>query len=210
LVQAACRGEVARVKEMIAHGAVVSARNNKLLTALHWAVTMGHLEVVQVLVESGADVTARDADGNSPLHMAAREGDLSMVQFLLEHGGEPDRRNNAERTPLDLALIFAEEEPEVFQALHSAQMARGSVRRLATRMEGCSTAADAVETGASGGESVASSACGTTVASSEVLHAAAAEGEVATDRAAIRARTTIIMMSDCGCGPDEPMGVLSG
>ena len=156
----------------------------------------------QVLVDSGADVTARDTDGNTPLHMAAREGDVSMVQFLLAHGGEPDRLNNAERTPLDLALIFAEEEPEIFHVLHSAQMARGSVKRLATRMEGCSVGTEAVETGASGAS----------IVSSEPLHAAAAgDIELPTDRASIRARTTIIMMSDCGCGPDEPMsGILSG
>ena len=48
LVTAATRGDYARVKEYLDHGAVSSARNHNLLTALHWAVTMGHMDVAEV------------------------------------------------------------------------------------------------------------------------------------------------------------------
>ena len=48
LITAAMRGDLARVKEYLDHGAISSARNHHLLTALHWAVTMGHMEVVEV------------------------------------------------------------------------------------------------------------------------------------------------------------------
>ena len=48
LVTAATRGEYKLVKEYLEHGAVAAARNHNLLTALHWAVTMGHLNVCQV------------------------------------------------------------------------------------------------------------------------------------------------------------------
>ena len=48
LITAATRGDLARVKDYLDHGAVSSARNHHLLTALHWAVTMGHTEVAEV------------------------------------------------------------------------------------------------------------------------------------------------------------------
>ena len=48
LTTAAFRGEVERVREMLDHGASSSARSQTMCTALHWAVSMGHMEVVEV------------------------------------------------------------------------------------------------------------------------------------------------------------------
>lgn len=130
LVQAAYRGEYERVKEMLDHGAVASARNHYLLTALHWAVTMGHVRIVQLLIERGADPNARAADGNTPLHMSAREGDLETLEYLLSAGADPELCNDQSRTALDLARDFAEDEPQVAHALRSAAIARQGTARL--------------------------------------------------------------------------------
>ena len=46
--------------EMLDHGAATSARCERLTTALHWAASMGHLEVCELLVERGA-VREQDA-----------------------------------------------------------------------------------------------------------------------------------------------------
>ena len=123
LMQAASRGELEKVRAMLDHGAVVKG-NNKLLTALHWAVTMGHGDVAELLIERGADVEARAADGHTPLHMAAREGDAQMVQCLLEARANPNSTNNAGQTAVDLALAFSEDEPDVAQVL----LASGALR----------------------------------------------------------------------------------
>ena len=49
LTTAAFRGEVDRVREMLDHGASVGARAEQhMTTALHWAVSMGHIDVVEV------------------------------------------------------------------------------------------------------------------------------------------------------------------
>ena len=125
LVQAASRGELEKVRAMLDHGAVVKG-NNKMLTALHWAVTMGHRDVVALLIERGANVEAKAADGHTPLHMAAREGDAQMVQCLLEARANPNSTNNASQTAVDLALAFAEDEPEVAQVLLAAGARRHS------------------------------------------------------------------------------------
>jgi hypothetical protein len=129
LMQAASRGELEKVRAMLDHGAVVKG-NNKLLTALHWAVTMGHRDVAELLIERGAAVEARAADGHTPLHMAAREGDAQMVQCLLEARANPNSTNNAGQTAVDLALAFAEDEPEVAQVLLAAGALRS--RQLLT------------------------------------------------------------------------------
>ena len=129
LVQAASRGELEKVRAMLDHGAVVKG-NNKLLTALHWAVTMGHRDVAELLIERGANVEAKAADGHTPLHMAAREGDAQMVQCLLEARANPNSTNNASQTAVDLALAFAEDEPEVAQVLLAAGALRS--RQLLT------------------------------------------------------------------------------
>ena len=48
LTTAAFRGEAERVRQMLQHGAVSSARSELKTTALHWAVSMGHVDVAEV------------------------------------------------------------------------------------------------------------------------------------------------------------------
>ena len=65
LTTAAFRGDVERVRQMLAHGASSSARSDLKTTALHWAISMGHVEVAELLVEHGADVNAKNMNGKS-------------------------------------------------------------------------------------------------------------------------------------------------
>ena len=121
LTTAAFRGDVERVRQMLAHGASSSARSDLKTTALHWAISMGHVEVAELLVEHGADVNARAADGNSPLHVAAKEGDADCVNFLLASGASPVLCNATGSSALDLALSFADDEVELIHMLRTAQ-----------------------------------------------------------------------------------------
>ena len=152
LVQAASRGEVDRVRALLDHGAVAAGRNHYLLTALHWAVTLGHTEVVQLLLDRGADLNARSRDGHTPLHMAAREGDPAMTALLLAAGADTELRNNQQQTALDLALTFAEDEPDVAHALRRAQVDR------AARLQQAGSANDRPTVLASSGGPAASAA----------------------------------------------------
>jgi ankyrin repeat protein len=53
-------------------------------TPLHFAVELGHKQVVQLLVAGGADSTvARTSDGSTPMYIALRRGGVEMVQLLL-------------------------------------------------------------------------------------------------------------------------------
>uniref|UniRef100_A0A7S4C1X1 Uncharacterized protein n=1 Tax=Chrysotila carterae TaxID=13221 RepID=A0A7S4C1X1_CHRCT len=160
LMQAVARGEVEKVREMLTHGAVASARNNHLLTSLHWAVTMGHLKIAQLLLEHGADVNARDMEGNTPLHMAAREGDLAMTEYLVEAGADPELANNASRSALDLATIFADDEPAVAHAIRAAMVARINVKRITAAMTHSMTLSTAVPAASQSSASTHSVSCG--------------------------------------------------
>ena len=122
LLTTACfRGELERVREMLHHGAATSARCERLTTALHWAASMGHIDVCALLVERGADPNARSVNGESPLHVAAREGDATTADFLLTAGANPRLCNSAGRTALELALEFADDEVELIDLLRAAQ-----------------------------------------------------------------------------------------
>ncbi|XP_062874315.1 ankyrin repeat domain-containing protein 13A-like isoform X1 [Trichomycterus rosablanca] len=53
-------------------------------TALHLAVSLGHLESVRVLLRHGAAVTAENAKNWTVLHEAVSTGDPEMVQLVLQ------------------------------------------------------------------------------------------------------------------------------
>ena len=65
-------GSVDRVRDLIARGADVNARNYKGQTALHCAARAGFVEIVSLLLEHGAEVDLRDRAGHTPLMTALR------------------------------------------------------------------------------------------------------------------------------------------
>ncbi|XP_073528954.1 ankyrin repeat domain-containing protein 13A [Phyllobates terribilis] len=54
-------------------------------TALHLAVSLGHLESARVLLRHKADVTKENSDGWTVLHEAVSTGDPEMVQMVLQY-----------------------------------------------------------------------------------------------------------------------------
>jgi ankyrin repeat protein len=78
-------------------------------TALMWAASEGHADVVRVLVEGGADVNTASRAGNTALHIATMRGWTEIIELLAERGAALDVRNARGRTPLDIALGVPEE-----------------------------------------------------------------------------------------------------
>ena len=87
LMTAARTGKVDAVKVLLAHDALVNAKDtDHSQTALMWAAAEGNVDAVIELVKFGADVKAVSKGGFSPLMFAAREGQPGVVAALLKAG----------------------------------------------------------------------------------------------------------------------------
>ncbi|MEW6349381.1 MAG: ankyrin repeat domain-containing protein [Thermodesulfobacteriota bacterium] len=83
------RRQVARL--LVTHGIDVNARlKGDGSTALAWAVSFGHSELVRLLLQKGATVDAKLNDGRTPLICAVLLGNAELVRLLsygLSRGG---------------------------------------------------------------------------------------------------------------------------
>jgi ankyrin repeat protein len=76
---------------LLAHGAVVDARDNAGQTPLHYASARGDDSLAKLLLAKGADVNARDTHGKTPLYVTLQvtssylRDDVEKV--LRQHGG---------------------------------------------------------------------------------------------------------------------------
>jgi ankyrin repeat protein len=88
LINAAKRGDLAAVKDLLAKGADVNAKTRYDQTPLMFAADKGHVEVVKLLLAAGADVNVVDTFYKSftALVGATREGHAEVVKLLLEKG----------------------------------------------------------------------------------------------------------------------------
>jgi ankyrin repeat protein len=101
------------VRELLAAGADVSARNRRGAQPLHYAVDGGpgsprwnpdaQRATITALLAAGADPNTMDKNGSSPLHRAIRNRCADAVRALLDGGADPLRPNAAGSTPLQLA-----------------------------------------------------------------------------------------------------------
>ena len=72
-------------------------------TALHWACSAGHTEIVEFLLQLGVPVNDKDDASWSPLHIAASAGRDEIVKALLGKGAQVNAVNQNGCTPLHYA-----------------------------------------------------------------------------------------------------------
>ena len=97
LMTCAKSGSVDAVRMLIEYGASVNAKEPAAnQTALMWAASEHHPEVVQALIEAHADLKANTKQGFTAIHFAAREGDLESVKALLAAGVDVNILTQAE------------------------------------------------------------------------------------------------------------------
>ena len=98
---AAYTGNIEAVKQHLAAGTDVNAKNEWGGTPLHYATFGGHKEVVELLIAKGADVNAKDGVGETPLHWAAKEGNKEVVELLIAKGADVNAKDDVGDTPVD-------------------------------------------------------------------------------------------------------------
>ena len=99
-------GDVARIQELIAHGADVSAPN-LYGTPLHLAAATGQTWIAWMLIDAGADLEAEgDPRGAHPLHAAALNNHAETATLLIERGAKINSRDARGKTPLAVAATY--------------------------------------------------------------------------------------------------------
>jgi ankyrin repeat protein len=88
------------VKQHIAAGADVDAKNNVGDTPLHMTALSGHMIITELLIAKGADVNAKDEDGGTPLHYAANK---AVAELLIAEGADVNAKDDQGGTPLHYA-----------------------------------------------------------------------------------------------------------
>jgi ankyrin repeat protein len=101
------------VRQLIAMGADVGARNRRGAQPLHYAADGipgspnwnpgAQAATITCLIEAGADPDATDKSGVTPLHRAVRTRCAAAVHALLDGGADAGRKNKAGSTPIQLA-----------------------------------------------------------------------------------------------------------
>lgn len=100
LVQAASRGNDAKVSLLLQAGARPNARGNAGQTPLLAAASA---DIVKLLLGAKADPNFTNAAGETPLFAAAQRGNGEIARLLLEAGARPNARGPGGLTPLMVA-----------------------------------------------------------------------------------------------------------
>lgn len=119
LLRASKAGDnLAAMKLLLEHGALVDLPNSEGVTPLMIAAGMGHssnptrgryqtdddaVEALKILLKAGADINRRADNGQTAVHAAALKGWNDTIRFLAENGAALDLKDNDGKTPLDYA-----------------------------------------------------------------------------------------------------------
>jgi len=98
---AACEGDNAVIKRLLAEGVSVNLSDYDRRTALHIAAAEGNLSTVELLISARADVTTTDRWGHTPLDGAADNSFTDIVAALRAAGGDHGLKPRGREEGLD-------------------------------------------------------------------------------------------------------------
>ena len=115
LHRAAKAGDINGLKETIAAGADLNARDGRGWTALMHVVNKGYTLLVPLLLNAKAAVDIQAPDGATALFMAAVHGHTEIIALLVEAGADPSIKGPKGKTPVAVAQLHPE--PAVRKAM---------------------------------------------------------------------------------------------
>ena len=86
--EAAAKGNIEAVKQHLAAGTDVNAKNGERCAPLHLAAGEGHKDIAELLVTKGADVSAKDEEGETPLDWAILLNQSETANLLRKHASK--------------------------------------------------------------------------------------------------------------------------
>jgi len=103
LIEAAGKGDVSGIQNLLAARVDVSFQSRRGWSALHTASGAGHLEAVRALLAASADPNVTKEFDHTPLHQAVGHNDI--VQILLRANANPLAASVWGGTPLAIAKV---------------------------------------------------------------------------------------------------------
>ena len=94
--EAAVMGNIQAVKQHLAAGADVNAKDDWGKTPLYVAALGGHKEIAELLISKGVDVNAKNDNGDTPIDFAVRGNQTATIDLLRKHGGKTGEELKAE------------------------------------------------------------------------------------------------------------------
>nr|MCR4623607.1 ankyrin repeat domain-containing protein [Alphaproteobacteria bacterium] len=113
-------------KYLIDHGANVNAQDKKELTALYYAASGGHENIVKYLVEHGADPNKGNEFKDTPLLRATKRRHDDIVKYLVEHGADINAQDIEGGTALYYAASRSYENIVKYLVKHGADINKES------------------------------------------------------------------------------------
>jgi len=102
------KGDLKRIQSFVKNNiSSLKETDEESWTCLHWAVEMGHTNMVTLLLDSEPLLlNMKTREGLSPINIAAWRGDKRMVELLINQGAEIDDKTKWGETPLHHAVTF--------------------------------------------------------------------------------------------------------
>lgn len=97
--KAAFRGDLTKMKELLAEGADPNMPDEKGLTPLMLATQKKHKDIVELLLSHGADINAKLDYGFTALFYPCMFGDVELAKLLIDNGADVNAREDG-NTPL--------------------------------------------------------------------------------------------------------------
>ncbi|MEO2006343.1 MAG: ankyrin repeat domain-containing protein [Candidatus Poribacteria bacterium] len=121
VADAAMRGDIDEVRELLRTGADVNAAQGDGMTALHWAADNGDAGIAQILVYAGASLESITRLGSfTPLMVASREGNTDVIAALLGAGAKVDAVTETGERAIHLAAYAGSAEAVSLLSAHGA------------------------------------------------------------------------------------------
>lgn len=105
LHEAAEKGEIERIKTLLAGGARMDALDKEGRTPLFCSVIGRHKNAIELLAAHGANINPEDGRGLTALHEAAFKGYKDMVELLLSMNADVNAGRHIDHTPLSDAVF---------------------------------------------------------------------------------------------------------